>query len=592
MLECKVENMDILRLTKEEFQNRLSSHIECVYGKDKSEVIVSRIIKVFEDLQPADLDNNTLVNDKAWDESDVFLIAYGNSILSDSQKPLKALYQFLIKYMKGVISTVHVLPFFPYSSDDGFAVIDYRQVNQELGDWGDIKRISQQFDLMADLVINHISSKSEWFQQFKNNEKPGCDYFIEADESLELAKVVRPRASSLLQEVEVSGAKKKVWCTFSADQVDLDFSNPDVFIEFVRILRFYMESGVRTIRLDAVAFLWKEIGTSCINLPETHELIKVFRLIIERYFPRALFLTETNIPNIENLKYFGNSNEAHIIYNFSLPPLLLNAMWVGNSDYLVRWSMSLPPAPFGCTYLNFTASHDGIGLRPAEGMLSDDEIDSLVSGMHNFGGEVTSRAINDVDKRPYEINITWMSAMQGTAAGKDEYQIERFLCSQIIMLGLEGIPAFYFHSLLAGENDHEKFEATRHKRSINRGQWNLEDVDLMLNDHTSYPCKVFYDLRRLIKLRSKQGAFHPNATQYTLHLGQSVFGFWRQSMNREQSIFAIHNVTNVIQELSLSNINLICTDTWVDLIAWDSVDLAGGVLSLKPYQCVWITNKA
>jgi sucrose phosphorylase len=584
--------MDILRLTKQEFQQRLNSHIECVYGKDQSEATVSKIIEVFEDLQPADLDQNTSADNKAWDESDVFLITYGNSILSGTQKPLKVLYQFLIKYMKGVVSTVHVLPFFPHSSDDGFAVIDYKVVNQELGDWHDVTRISQQFDLMADLVINHISSKSEWFQQFKNNEKPGCDYFIEADESVELAKVTRPRASNLLQEVELPEGNTKVWCTFSADQVDLNFSNPDVFIEFVRILRFYMESGVRTIRLDAVAFLWKKIGTSCINLPETHELIKVFRLIIERYFPRALFLTETNIPNIENLKYFGNSNEAHIIYNFSLPPLLLNAMWVGNSDYLVRWSMSLPPAPFGCTYLNFTASHDGIGLRPAEGILSDDEIDSLVVGMQSFGGEVTSRAISDVAKRPYEINITWMSAMQGTAAGKDALQIERFLCSQIIMLGLEGIPAFYIHSLFAGENDHKKFAETQHKRSINRGQWDLEAVDLMLNDFTSKSCKVFYELRRLIKLRSKQAAFHPNATQYTLHLGPSVFGFWRQSINREQSIFAIHNVTNSVQELSLSNINLICTDTWVDLIAWDAVDLSGGVLVLKPYQCVWITNNA
>jgi sucrose phosphorylase len=582
--------MDVLRLTKQEFHRRLDSHIVNVYGKSISDEIVTRIFNIFEDLQPADLDAGQ--DNKIWDENDVYLITYGNSILSNAQKPLQVLHQFLIKYMKGVVSTVHVLPFFPYSTDDGFAVIDYREVNQELGDWGDIKRIAQHFDLMADLVINHVSSKSKWFQQFVNNEKPGCDYFIEADESDDLSKVVRPRASSLLQDIDTSEGSKKVWCTFSADQVDLNFSNPDVLLEFVRILRFYMESGVRTIRLDAVAFLWKVIGTSCINLPQTHEIVKVFRLIIERYFPRALFITETNIPNIENLKYFGNSNEAHVIYNFSLPPLLLHAMWQGNSDYLVKWSMSLPPAPLGCTYLNFTASHDGIGLRPAEGMLTDTEIDSLVTGMRELGGEVTTRAISDSGERPYEINITWMSAMQRTVVGVDGYQIDRFLCSQIIMLGLEGIPAFYIHSLLAGENDYKKLSATNHKRSINRGQWDLDGVDSILSDYTSISCKVFHELRRLILMRSKQSAFHPNATQYTLHLGESIFGIWRQSINREQSIFAIHNVTNAEQELSLSNINLICTDTWVDLIAWDTLDTSGETLTLKPYQCLWITNKA
>jgi len=581
--------MDVLRITKEEFRKRLDSHIEKIYGEEISEEIVARILNVFHDLRAADFDNNAY---EAWSEKDTYLITYGNSVLSGSDKPLEVLNQFLIKYLKGIVSTVHVLPFFPYSSDDGFAVIDYKEVNQELGDWKDIKIISQQFDLMADLVINHISSQSKWFQQFKNNQEPGCNYFVEADESDELLKVVRPRASSLLQKIDVLEGNKKVWCTFGADQIDLNFSNPDVLLEFIHILRFYMENGVRSIRLDAVAFLWKKIGTSCINLPETHEIIKVFRLVIERYFPKTLFITETNIPNIENLKYFGNSNEAHIIYNFSLPPLLLHAMWQGNSDYLVKWSMSLPPAPLGCTYLNFTASHDGIGLRPAEGLLTNEEIDDLVNGMQGFGGEVTSRAISGSGERPYEINITWLSAMQGTEAGVDSYQIDRFLCSQIIMLGLEGIPAFYIHSLLAGENDYEKFTATQHKRSINRGQWDLGEIDSLLTDYTSNSCKVFHELRRLILIRSKQSAFHPNATQFTLHLGDSIFGFWRQSIDRDQSIFAIHNVTNKEQELSLSNINLICTDNWIDLIAWDTLDLSDDVLTLKPYQCLWITNRA
>ena len=254
--------------------------------------------------------------------------------------------------------------------------------------------------------------------------------------------------------------------------------------------------------------------------------------------------------------------------------------------------MSLPPAPLECTYLNFTASHDGIGLRPVEGILEDDEIDSLVIGMKKFGGEVTTRAISNSGERPYELNITWMDSMKGTHRGEDEYQIQRFLCSQIIMLGLEGIPAFYIHSLLAGENDHQKLAETGHNRSINRGQWTMKEIDLIMGDYTSKSCRIFNDLKRLIALRSKQAAFHPNATQYTLYLGPSLFGFWRQSINRDQSIFAIHNISDQEQELSLTNINLTCTDSWVDLIAWDTLELSSDAIMLKPYQCLWITNKA
>ncbi len=583
--------MDVLSLTDEQFFRRLCSHISKIYSHDSAEGIAKKLQIVFEtqNINPSEKPTNRPKH--YWSEQDVYLITYANSIYSDSKIPLRVLYQFLMKYMKGIVNTVHILPFFPYSSDDGFAVIDYKKVDENLGCWDDIKNIASQFNLMADLVINHISSKSKWFKQFLNNEEPGRNYFIEVDVNEDITKVVRPRNSPLLQEITTKQDKKLVWCTFSEDQVDLDFSNPDVLLEFAKILHFYLLKGVRVIRLDAIAFLWKQLGTTCINLPQTHEIVKALRLLTERYFPGVLFITETNIPNLENIKYFGNANEAHIIYNFSLPPLVLHALWRGNSEYLTSWSMSLPPAPVGCTYLNFTASHDGIGLRPVEGILSDQEIDKLVSGMRDFGGQVTSRAITDAGERPYEINITWFEAMKGNSIGIDDFQVERFLCSQIIMLGLEGIPAFYINSLLAAENDYEKYSNTQHKRSLNRKQWNIDELETQLFEVALDSSKVFYELKRIIALRINQSAFHPNSTQYILHLGNNIFGFWRQSMSREQSIFAIHNLTNTKQELSLSNINLTCTDNWVDLIAWDTIDFSKDSLDLRPYQCTWLTNK-
>ena len=583
--------MDILSLTDEQFLSRLCSRLAKIYPKDQAENLATRIVCLFTSQITAPSVKNSIQPGSYWSERDVVLITYGNSVIAESIKPLQVLYKFLMKYMKGVISTVHILPFFPYSSDDGFAVIDYKIVNKDLGSWSDIKKIAKQFKLMADLVINHISSKSKWFQQYIYGEEPGRDYFIEVGKGDDISQVVRPRSAPLLQEVNTSLGKKYIWCTFSFDQVDLDFSNPDVFLEFIEILHFYLQRGIRVIRLDAIAFLWKEVGTPSINLPQTHEIVKTLRLIVERFYPGTLFVTETNIPNFENLKYFGNSNEAHIIYNFSLAPLILHALWSGNSEHLAKWSMSLPPAPMGCTYLNFTATHDGIGLRPVEDILSDEEIELLIAGMQQFGGEVTTRSISDAEERPYEINITWFEAMKGNFDGVDEFQIERFLCSQIIMLGLEGIPAFYINSLLAAENDYEKFAITRNKRSINRKQWNLDDLETQVFEAALKSSKVFYELKRIISIRSKQSAFHPNSTQFILHLGDNIFGIWRQSMNRDQSIFAIHNLTNSMQELHLSNINLTYTENWVDLISWDTIDISMDKLVLRPYQCQWVTNK-
>jgi len=121
---------------------------------------------------------------------------------------------------------------------------------------------------------------------------------------------------------------------------------------------------MRIARLDAVAFLWKELGTNCLHLPETHELVKLFRDVCEIVAPRAIILTETNVPHAENVSYFGQGDEAHMVYQFSLPPLLLHAFITGNGQYLTHWASGLEPPPAGCTFFNFTASHDGVGVRP------------------------------------------------------------------------------------------------------------------------------------------------------------------------------------------------------------------------------------
>ncbi|MBU2976774.1 sugar phosphorylase [Alteromonas sp. C1M14] len=525
-----------------------------------------------------------------WDEEDVIMITYGDSVISADEQPLFTLDRFLHTYCKNTINKVHILPFFPYSSDDGFSVIDYSSVNESLGDWSDVERLAKDYGLMFDLVINHCSARSAWFENFQKGEGIGSDFFFTADPTNDLSMVTRPRISPLLRETQTANGTEHVWCTFSHDQVDFDFRNPKVLLAFVEIIRLYLDKGATLFRLDAVAFLWKILGTSCINLDQTHEVIRLLRTMIEHADPSVIIITETNIPNRENLTYFGNANEAHAIYNFSLPPLLVNTLVTGDCTYLKNWMMSMPPAQNGTTYFNFIASHDGIGLRPAEGLLEEEEISTLVHTMQNFGGKVSWRASAHGQQKPYEINITLFDALQGTTAGPDRWQVDRFICAHAIMLGMEGIPGIYIHSLLGTSNDYEKVANTGQNRSINRHRWDFESLAVLLDSPYSQHHKVLTRMSQLIRIRKAQPAFHPNATQFTLQLGVSLFGYWRQSLDRKQSIFCVSNVTNEEQSILLSSINLIGTDKWMDLITRDELHDVSGFLKLKPYQTVWISN--
>lgn len=530
-----------------------------------------------------------------WTQKDVVLITYGDTFLPADgveEKPLNVLKHFLDEHCQGLINSVHVLPFFPYSSDDGFSVIDFSTVNESLGDWSDIQQLSKHYRLMSDLVINHCSSRSLWFQNYLKGEGPGCDYFINASPNDDLSQVVRPRTSPLMRETETARGVEYVWCTFSHDQVDLDFSNPEVLKQFVTIVRLYLDMGVRIFRLDAVAFLWKTIGTTCINLEQTHALVRLFRLLIESAENESVIITETNIPNRENLSYFGNANEAHCVYNFSLPPLLINTLLTGDCHHLKLWMMSMPPAQNGTTYFNFIASHDGIGLRPVEGLLGDDETQKLVDTLQDFGGRVSWRSLDNGESKPYEINISLFDALKGTVAGVDGFGVQRFICAHAIMLGLEGIPGIYVHSMLGTHNDYDRMEHSGHNRAINRHQWSYDKLDDVLADPESSHAIVFAEMKRLLSIRQRQPAFHPSATQFTLHLGTQIFGFWRQSHDRKQSIFCISNISAESVPLQMSDLNLVLTNEWVDLMSNTELPDWNEELMLAPYQTLWISNQS
>lgn len=556
-------------------REKLYKHFGLIYGGKYDQQLVERLLEKIEGFK-----QKVKVADK-WDENDILLITYGDSITGNEGRSLITLKEFLSDFLKNEISIVHILPFFPYSSDDGFSVIDYYKVDPKLGVWQDVEELGKEYSLMFDLVINHISQQSQWFQNYLKGLSPGKDYFIEANPKTDVSSVVRPRSFPLFSRFETVSGEKYLWTTFSADQIDLDFKNPEVLAEMLEIFLFYIHKGARIIRLDAIAFLWKEIGTNCLHLPQTHEVVKLMRTIAEEVNPATIILTETNVPNNENLSYFGSGDEADMVYQFSLPPLLLYTLFSGNSQSLTDWAISLPELPPGCNFLNFTASHDGIGVRPLEGLLPDQKFNELINGLISFGALISTRQNSDGSNSPYEINITYFDALRGTINGIDNLQEDRFICSQTILMALKGIPAFYIHSLLATNNYFDGVKQTGMNRSINRRKWNSDEIRSKL-ENNSHHARILRQLKQIIKIRKSEQAFHPGVRQEIVDAGTDFFIIKRNGGN----LISISNITMHKKKIDLAKLYTEAK-TLPDIISGENY-ISNQKVPLSPYQTLWL----
>mgnify|MGYP000176614584 FL=1 len=532
--------------------------------------------------------NRTNLSSKVISQKDAVLITYADMVSDGKAHPFSTLKEFCTARLKGAFSAIHILPFYPWTSDDGFSVVDYREVDKRYGNWDDVSRLSEEFELMFDLVLNHCSSKSPWFREYVSGIEPGSNYILEGDEEADLSSVVRPRASPLLTPYQTRKGERHVWTTFSADQVDLDWTSPDLLFEFLDIIMFYASLGCRILRLDAVAFLWKEIGTNCLHLPKTHEVIKLIRNFIEVVAPEVLILTETNVPHQENISYFGKGDEAHAVYQFSLPPLLLHGLLKGTAKHVTNWAAHLSPPPKGCHFLNFTASHDGIGVRPLEGILDTDEILSLADEVRGNGGHVSMRKLEDGSEFPYELNATYYGALSHK---KDpELGKKRFLCSQAVALAMKGIPAVYFHSLCATPNYTEGVKETGHNRTINRKKWKSEELETLLEDEESNSGEIFEWYTRVLRRRASCPAFHPDASQKVIELGDEIFAFERRSLDGSQVIICLFNFlphevkSNQKQTLA----SYLSNGSVKDLISGGEFSFDNESFALRPYQALWL----
>ena len=574
-------------MTSEPIRTLLSE----IYGRAMAESVSRELVTIL-DRYKGKIPESTALS---LTEQDSILITYPDQVQEPGKPSLASLADFCGAYLEDLINGIHILPFYPWSSDDGFAVIDYESVAPEYGQWSDIGRLGARFKLMFDAVINHTSAESPWFRGFLQGEQSFKDYFIEVKGNPDLSKVVRPRALPLLTTFDSPAGSRHIWTTFSPDQIDLNYHNPAVLLKIMDILLFYASQGAEFVRLDAIAYLWKEPGTSCINLPQTHRIVQLMRAVLDEVAPHVRLITETNVPNLENLSYFGDgTNEAQLVYNFPLPPLVLHALQTGNARVLSKWAATLQLPSERVAFLNFLASHDGIGLNPLRGLLPESEIDALVQRIAAAGGYISKKTNANGTESPYELNVNYFDALNASDSGEGpDAQLKRFLTAHAILLAFMGIPGIYFHSLFGSRGWPEGVRQTKKFRAINREKLMREDLERELADPGSQRARIFQGLARLLRARAGNPCFSPEVSQRVLEAPDSVFALLREKPGTRKGVLCLHNVSQQKQDvrLRLSDTALAASSELRDLITGTPIS-GGDVVSLvlAPYESVWLEN--
>lgn len=523
-----------------ELTTRVHGHLELLYDEGTARATTGRLLAMLDRYDGRRV--RSPPSSHVFDETDLVLIAYGDMVTEPGEPPLETLRSFLLRHTQGKVPGLHLLPHYPATSDDGFAVADYAAVDPALGGWPEVERLGRDFRLMLDAVVNHTSASHPWFTGWLRGDPAFADFYLDVDPATDLSGVTRPRTSALLTEFDSAGGPRHVWTTFSPDQVDLNYANPEVLLAVTEQLLEYVEHGARMLRLDAIAFLWKERGTSCIHLPQTHEVIRLWRTVLDAVAPGTLVVTETNVPHEQNLTYFGaGDDEAHLVYQFALPPLTLAAFHSGDAGMLSDWAATLAAPTDQATFLNFLASHDGIGVRPVEGILPPAVVDELAQRVVANGGAVSYRA-GPVGQSPYELNSVYLDAL-GRPGEDPGREVDRFLAAHSILLSLPGVPLVYFHSLFGSRNWTEGVERTGRARVVNRRRCGRAEVERELADSGSLRRRVLDRMLARIAVRRAEAAFHPNASQRVLDGGPAYFAVQRTPVADDTTLVCVHDVS-------------------------------------------------
>ena len=524
-----------------------------------------------------------------WFGNDVVLITYADAVLDEQKPGLQGLSRFVNRHLRLFAPVIHVLPFLESTSDGGFAVASHERLESRHGEWSDLAALAEGRRLMADLVLNHVSASHPWVRQFLRDEAPGRFCVLEAEPHPCWDSVVRPRSSALFTRLQGPSGHRQVWTTFGPDQVDVNWRHPEVLLGFVRLLKQKLSHGVRWIRLDAVGFVWKEPHTDCIHRPEAHQLVEVLRYLMSHVCgDGGVVVTETNVPEQENLSYLRSGREAHLAYNFPLPPLLLEATISGTADLLNSWLARWPELPDSTSLLNFTACHDGVGLRPLEGLMPQQRLLNLLIDCEQRGGLVSHRRLASGEEVPYEINISWWSAMADGGIDPAYLQRERFLLTHLLMLVLPGVPAFYLPAILATPNDLARFRISGHRRDLNRPQFKASTLERRLADPESDATAVLTVMNQALARRAELPALHPDADMELLSPDRVDRVVLRRTLDG-QSLVAVHNMTASRLTLDPARLGGDPEMDWTDC-------LSGQVLhprrlhALEPYAVLWLVQ--
>ena len=546
----------------------LTAALRRLYGERASAVAAEVALLAANHRAPS----RTLSDGPGWSEEDVWLITYPDQFQKAGEPPLATLRRTFDAWMRPALNGVHILPCYPWTSDDGYAITDYLNIEPSYGSWSDIEAIAEGARLMLDAVVNHMSASSGWFRAFLAGDPEYAGYFRTADPHTDLSATVRPRTTSLLTRFDSADGPAWVWTTFSADQVDLDYRSPEVFLAVVRVLYEYAHHGAQMIRLDAVQFIGKDEGTSSINLPQAHDVVRGLRAALDVAYPTVFVLTESNVPHEENLAYLGgpDEREAQIVYQFPLAPLVLHTMMTGDATTLMSWIGGLAQPRPGTSYLNFLASHDGVGVRPVEGILTSEDVEALVRHTELAGGMVNARALPEGGTAPYELASTWFDLMAHGFSESDA--IDRHLASHAIMFALQGIPAVYVHSLFGTSNDHHLADSTGMARSLNRHKFGDESaLEMQLSDTGTRASRVLQAMTAMLEKRRGMDAFAPDEPQRMLFTDPRVFAIERGGRAR---VYVNVSSTAIVLEAPPG---------------WTTVE-GDRIHQLDPWQAAWLTR--
>ncbi len=576
-------------------QNLVITHLTEIYGKREAEHYRDAFISLLEKYR-GELQQKLPKPGIPLEQHTSILITYADSLVAEPNCPtLPLLRAFLHEYIGSTISTVHLLPFYPSSSDDGFSVIDPVDVDPVFGSWEDIHALQKDYQLMFDFVANHLSRENTWIQASLKDTAPYKDFIIELQGEEDISSVFRPRALPLLTKI----GEKLVWTTFSSDQVDVNYHNPKVLLMMTEILLIYLVHGASVVRLDAVAFLWKELGTRCIHHPKTHAIIQFFSQILSSLSPDSLLITETNVPHKENISYFGNGhNEAAMVYNFSLPPLVFHTFLSQDATALSSWAKTLLLPSSEVTFFNFLASHDGIGLMPVQDLLSKAEIEAMAQHTQKEGGFISRRNENDGSTSPYELNINYFSALSNIIEDEPEsLAIKRFIAASAIMIFFKGVPGIYIHSLIGSKNWADAPSLSLNPRKINREKIEIQSLRNELSDPHSRRSVILKSMLALLEIRKHEAALSPLADQKIIDTNNpGCFAFLRTARKKRENnkpleeILIAVNISAVPQSIPLHWYETSKEKEYMDLIT-NRTNAVSEYIQLDPYQVMVLLRK-